>query len=246
MPLPEKFEVEILSATTLAPSVKSFVFGRVDGQPVLHDAGQWVNLTLPTEAGEIRRAYSIASPPRGAPEFEVAVTEVTGGPGSGYLCGLSAGARLFATGPQGFFTRAPDDPSPSLFVATGTGVTPLRSMIHAALAARSSAAMWLLFGVRHADDLLYRDEFERLTALHPQVRAYFTLSQGGADWEGRRGYVQTHVAELWDELSRSTRTTEASPHVYVCGLEPMVNAVRHLVRNELKVPRQQVHSERYD
>ena len=68
-------------------------------------------------------------------------------------------------------------------------------------------------------DLLYRDEFEQLTALHPQVRAYFTLSQGGADWAGRRGYVQTHVAELWDELSRSastTRTTEASPH-FTCA-----------------------------
>ena len=55
-------------------------------------------MVLPLAGGEIRRAYSIASAPDGTPRFELAVTEVTGGPGSGYLCGLGPGATLRAVG----------------------------------------------------------------------------------------------------------------------------------------------------
>jgi ferredoxin-NADP reductase len=146
-------------------------------------------------------------------------------------------------GPQGFFTRSADDATPSLLVATGTGVTPLRSMMRAALAARSTAPLWLLLGVRHVDDVLYRDEFESLAQSHPNVRVEFTLSQGGTAWSGRRGYVQTHIAELWAALSSENR---GEPHLYICGLERMVTAVRQLVRKDMGIARQQVHSERYD
>src|SRR5882757_8534380 len=103
MPTPETFEAEIVAAETLAPDVKSFVFARSDGRSFAFEPGQWVNLVLPLEGGEIRRAYSIASPPDDSPRFEVAVTRVTNGPGSGFLCGLQAGAKLRAIGPQGFF-----------------------------------------------------------------------------------------------------------------------------------------------
>ena len=240
---PETFDITIRSVATLAPSVKSFVFERVDGRPLAFEPGQWLNLILPLPTGEIRRAYSIASAPDGTPLFELAVTEVTGGPGSGYLCGLGPGAQLRAVGPQGFFTRAPSDASPSLLVATGTGVTPLRSMMNAAVTSGSTTPLWLLLGVRHMDDILYRAEFEALARSYPHVRVEFTLSQGGPDWPGRRGYVQTHIPELWTELGAKNR---GEPHLYVCGLERMITAVRQLVRTDMGIPRQRVHSERYD
>jgi NADPH-dependent ferric siderophore reductase len=55
--------------------------------------------------------------------------------------------------------------------------------------------------------------------------------------------VQTHVKELWNELA--TRG-EGPPHAYICGLQRMVAAVREVLKKELGIPRQQVHSERYD
>ena len=240
---PETFDIEIQSIDTLAPSVKSFVFERTDGRTLAFEPGQWLNLVLPTPTGEIRRAYSIASAPDGTPRFELAVTEVTGGPGSGYLCGLGPGARLRAIGPQGFFTRSATDTNPSLLVATGTGVTPLRSMMRAALAAGTPTPLWLLLGVRHVDDILYRTELEALALSHPQVRVDITLSQGGPEWSGRRGYVQKHIPELWAALSSSN---QGEPHVFVCGLERMITAVRQLVRKEMGIPRERVHTERYD
>jgi CDP-4-dehydro-6-deoxyglucose reductase len=101
----------------------------------------------------------------------------------------------------------------------------------------------LLFGVRHSDDILYRAEFEALARSKSHVRVDFTLSRGGPEWSGRRGYVQTHIPELWAELARSSG---AEPHLYVCGLERMITAVRQLVRKDMGMPRERVHSERYD
>jgi CDP-4-dehydro-6-deoxyglucose reductase len=241
--VPETFEIEVLSVTRLAPSVMRLQFARTDGRPLAFDAGQWLNLVLPLPGGEIRRAYSIASPPNGTPKFEIAVTEVTAGPGSTYLATVAPGTKLRAIGPQGFFTRAALDPSPALMVATGTGVTPVFSMMQTAVQAGSVAPMWLLLGVRRTADLLYRVELEALAASSPAIRLHFTLSQGEPEWTGRRGYVQTHIPELWENL-RQLECGE--PHLYVCGLERMVSAVRQLVRKEMGIPRERVHSERYD
>jgi ferredoxin-NADP reductase len=202
-----------------------------------------VSLVLPLTEGEARRAYSIASPPEGTPRFAIAVTKVTGGAGSCYLHDLPEGGILRAIGPQGFFTRPRATPHPALFVGTGTGVTPLRSMIRDALASGDDSPMMLLFGVRHETDRLYLDELEDLAKRHPSFRFACSLSQPQTEWTGLRGYVQTHVEKAWRELEEANR---GAPHAYVCGLERMVGSVRDILRKQMNVPRQQVHSERYD
>lgn len=244
MKKPETFEVRLVSATMIAPMVRQLVLERVDGQPIDHDPGQWVNLVLPLPEGERRRAYSIASAPDGSSRFEIAVTRVPCGTGSIYLHDLPEGSVLSAIGPHGLFTRASEDPSPSLFVGTGTGVTPLRAMMQAALTKGSSAPLWLLFGARFEEDILYRAEMEAFVRAHPHVRYEITLSRPGEGWEGKSGYVQAHVPALLRELEAAG--APVAPHVYVCGLERMVKAVRELCRHELGVDRKHVHSERYD
>lgn len=241
MPPPPTFDVRLARARMLSPNVRELRLERVDGEPLAFQAGQWVSLCLPLAEGEARRAYSIASPPDGTPRLEVAVTKVDGGAGSSFLHDLAEGATLRAIGPQGFFTRAPTAGHPSLFVGTGTGVTPLRSMIKDALAHGERAPMTLLFGVRTEEDRLYADELDALAASHPNLRVIYTLSRSGPGWTGPTGYVQTHVEKLWRELEAS-----GPPHAYVCGLERMVGSVRDLLRKQMGVDRKQVHSERYD
>ncbi|MDB4937455.1 MAG: Flavodoxin reductase [Labilithrix sp.] len=243
MPPPPTFDVRLTRARVLSPGVRELGLERVDGVPFTFQSGQWVSLVLPLSEGEARRAYSIASAPDGSAGFEVAVTKVDGGPGSTYLHELPLGATVRAIGPQGFFTRAPKAGHPSLFVGTGTGVTPLRSMIKDALAAGETAPMTLLFGVRHEVDRLYREELEALTAKHPNFRALYSISRPTPEWSGLTGYVQTHAESLWRELEAKGG---GAPHLYVCGLERMVGAVRDLLRKQMGVDRKQVHSERYD
>jgi ferredoxin-NADP reductase len=241
---PPAFDATLTASRPLSPGVRSLVFARVDGTPFDFEAGQWVSLLVPTSDGELRRSYSIASAPDGGPAFELAVTRVDSGKGSNALHALAVGDTLRVIGPQGFFTRAAPpggEAPPTLFVGTGTGLAPLRSMIRASVGA--AVPMALLFGGRTEADLLYRDELTELAARHPGFAYAQTLSQGSDGWAGRRGYVQAHARTLYDELAARSPTP---PHVYVCGLEKMVSAVRTLFRQELGLPRQLVHSERYD
>jgi CDP-4-dehydro-6-deoxyglucose reductase, E3 len=224
----------------LSPSVRELGFERSDGEPFRFVAGQWVSLILPLSDGEGRRAYSIVSPPDGSPGLAIAVTRVEGGPGSTFLHALAEGATLRAIGPQGFFTR--DGPHPSLLIGTGTGMTPLRSMILDALAKNDAARLTLIVGVRYPEDRLYADELEDLAKRHPNLRVEYSLSKPPAGYAGRTGYVQTHVEELWRELASGP----TPPHAYVCGLERMVGTVRDLLRKQMGVERKQVHTERYD
>jgi CDP-4-dehydro-6-deoxyglucose reductase len=241
MAAPPTFDVRLTRAQMLSPNVRELHFVRADGAPMAHAPGQWISLILPLGDGEVRRSYSIASPPRSDGSLDLAITHVKGGPGSTYLHAMQPGATLRAIGPQGLFLRTPNV-GPSLFVATGTGVTPLRSMLHAALDAGETHKMTLIFGVRKEEDRLYRDELEQMQAKFPTFHAEYTLSQASDAWQGRRGYVQTHVRALFEELA----VGGATPHVYICGLKKMIDGVRELLKNEMQIPRQQVHSERYD
>jgi CDP-4-dehydro-6-deoxyglucose reductase len=233
------FEAQLVSARTLAPSVRELTFERTDGAPMAFEPGQWINLVWSGEGSELKRAYSIASAPSGTPRFELAVTRVEGGPGSTRLHAMREGERIRCVGPSGFFARRADDPTPAVFVATGTGLTPLRSMIAAALGVGSKAPMRLVFGVRHEADVLYRDELARWERDHG-VRVHVVLSQPNPGWNGLSGWVQHHLVALAPEL----RGPDAV--LWVCGLDRMVSAVRALAKDELGLDRKRIKHERYD
>lgn len=233
-------EVEVLERRELSPSVCSLALRCCDGAPLDFEAGQWVDLHVQTAAGEEKRAYSIASAP-GGPDpasFELGVTRVEGGVVSNVLHGLEPGARLTIDGPHGFFTREDHRDQPAVFVGTGTGLCPLRSMILDALRGEQGPPMTLLFGCRSEADILWRRELEAW-ADSGRVRLHVTLSRPDAAWRGRTGYVQTHLQALLQGV-------EPHPHVYVCGLSRMVADVRRVLKQELGYDRRSIHSERFD
>lgn len=234
-------KVVVLRNELLSPSVIGLRLACLDEQPMAFIPGQWVNLHVAVAGGEVeKRPYSIASAPDAAePQaFELAVTLVEDGHVSGALHALRPGDTLLMDGPYGFFTREDHCAEDALLVGTGTGVAPLRAMLQAALEAANGPRLTLLFGCRTSADLLYRSEFEALAAEHERFRFEPTLSRADAAWIGRRGYVQTHLPELIPQLGR--------PHVYVCGLSNMVNAVRVALKETLGYQRKQIHTERYD
>jgi CDP-4-dehydro-6-deoxyglucose reductase, E3 len=235
-------QVVVLRNELLSPSVIGLQLACEDRQPLGFIPGQWVNLQVAPGDQAGKRAYSIASAPdAGAPErFELAVTLVEDGQVSRVLHRLKPGDTLYMDGPYGFFTREDHAAEDALLVGTGTGVAPLRSMLQAALAQPDGPRLTLLFGCRTQADLLYRDEWSRLTQQHARFHFEPTLSRAPADdaWSGRRGYVQTHLEELVPKLGR--------PHVYVCGLSNMVNAVRGVLKQALGYDRKHIHTERYD
>ena len=127
-----------------------------------------------------------------------------------------------------------------MFIATGTGIAPFRSMLYWLLAdpeRHQERGFWLLFGARCEQDIYYHDEFERLADEHSNFHFMPTLSRGAPEWTGLRGYVQEHVKEIVG--------TRADMHAYICGLDKMVKANRELLRS-LGWERTSIRYEKYD
>lgn len=233
--------VEITRTRMLSPTVRELTLRCVDGRPVGHVPGQWLDFDVPVDSGVLRRAYSIASAPSTElPDaFEIAITRVQGGGGaSERLHALPPGARLQADGPHGFFTRERERDEPTLFVATGTGLCPLRAMLQEELARPEGPPLGLLFGCRTRDDVLWADELRAWAERAPRLRQWITLSRGDEAWDGPRGYVQAHLGTALAVLGR--------PHVFVCGLRKMIGEVRAVLKSQHGYDRKLVHSERYD
>lgn len=241
--MPETFQATLVATKHVTPRVKQFTFERTDAAPFTFKSGQWVSLVLPIRDAKdraIRRSYSVASVPGSTPRFELLVTRVDDGSASSWLHDAPVGTSLEVKGPQGMFVRE-HAASPSLFVATGTGVAPFRGMIHDAIAAGETSPLWVLFGIRSLHDAIFHDEFRALEAQHPHVRFLPTLSRPDDTWTGLTGYVQTHVLALWRELA-----AHGTPHVYICGVKKMLIDVRDTLKTHAGLERNQLHLESYD
>jgi ferredoxin-NADP reductase len=216
------------------PSVSRFAFV----------AGQWLSLKANKPDGEeITRAYSIASPPEESNRFALCLNRVQDGFMSNYLCDMKEGAEISCQGPFGNFILRPPMRD-TLFIATGTGIAPVRSMLHwlfesphAGEPRHHGTQLWLVFGSRTETDIYYHDEFLRLAEHHPNFHYLPTLSRGGPEWRGLRGYVQDHVREV---IAHRT-----DMHAYICGLKKMITANRDLLKG-LGWDRKQIMYEAYD
>jgi ferredoxin-NADP reductase len=188
-------------------------------------AGQWLSFkTNKPDGEEITRAYSIASPPAEDNRFALCLNRVQDGFMSNHLCDMKEGAEINCQGPFGDFILRPPLRD-TIFIATGTGVAPFRSILHWLLADPSrhqDKHFWLLFGNRTESDIYYDEEFRALAARHPNFDFLPTLSQGSADWQGLRGYVQEHVPGIVQ--------SRVGMHAYICGLDKMIKANRELLK----------------
>jgi ferredoxin-NADP reductase len=202
-------------------------------------AGQWLSLKqIKPDGEEITRAYSIASPPDGN-RFALCLNRVQDGFMSNYLCDLKVGAEISGQGPFGNFILRPPLRD-TIFIATGTGIAPCRSMLQWLFGDPSrhqDKQFWLVFGSRYEKDIYYHDEFLRLATERKNFEYLPSLSRGRPEWRGLRGYVQEHVVGIAND--------RLDMHAYICGLDKMVSANRELLRS-LGWDRRSILYEKYD
>ena len=205
---------EVIDVVEETPRVKTIRF-EIPGWAG-HRAGQHVDVRLTAEDGyQAQRSYSIAWPPDGT-RVELTVERLEDGEVSPYLTDeLRPGDQIELRGPVGgYFVWEPLQGGPLLLVAGGSGVAPLMAMIRLRAAVGSDADTRLLFSSRSWEDVIYRDELERLEG--GGLRVVHTLTRSPpAGWTG---YARRVDAEI------GPGPTER-PRVYVCGPTLFVEAV---------------------
>jgi len=207
---------------------KHFTFELSNGNSFDYEPGQFLCMAAEFEGKQIPRSYSIASSPHHDNRFDLCLNIVPHGLVSSWLFDLKPGDRVEFCGPFGLFTlRQPLDPV-SAFIATGTGISPIRAMLQYLYqqpdaSPAAGKEVWLIFGVRQESDILYRDEFEKMARENPGFHFIPTLSRPGAEWKGHTGYVQKQI----DKYLRDKQGF----HAYICGLKKMVDDVHRQLQS---------------
>ncbi len=220
------------------PQVNVVRFLPTNGQMFEFEAGQFVSMSAVKPDGKrIARDYSIFSPPSFREGFELCIKRVEGGFMSNYLCDLKPGDKINAIGPMGGFIIRKPLPPEVFFVSTGTGVAPFRSMAETLLANGTSEQIYLIFGSRHPEDIIYRSHFEDMEKRYANFHYRPTLSKADGTWKGYKGHVQETLKEHIRDPSKKD--------VYICGLQIMVDQVKELAVSAGVSPNN-IYYERYD
>jgi len=213
------FQSTVSRIRDLTHDVRELELTLHEPKEIVFKAGQFVSFDVPKEGYPypVTRPYSIASPPGISDRVLLLFNLVPGGPGSTFLYGLREGDPVTFKGPAGsFFLR--DDPNKRiLFVATGTGIAPFRSMLRTHLEGNSIQPVTLVWGLRYEHDLYYQEEFRALADRHPHFSFVTTLSRPGPEWTGARGRVNGLIEE------RVTSVVDLA--VYLCGNGNMIKDV---------------------
>ncbi len=208
----------------LTHDVRELELVLIEPKDLSFKAGQFISFEVPKEGfpAPVVRPYSIASPPAQQGRVAIVFNLVANGPGSSYLFSLREGDHTTFKGPAGSFYLKDDTTRDLLFVATGTGIAPVRSMILTQLERGTSQALTLFWGLRSQRDLYYQEEFQSLAKQHPRFSFVTTLSQAEAGWTGAIGRVTT--------LVQDRITSVRNLAVYLCGNGSMIREVTALVQ----------------
>ena len=147
---------------------------------------------------------------------------------SSYLCNLEVGSDVAITGPVGKEMLLPDDEDATIvMLATGTGIAPFRAFLWRMFKEQEQnpdyqfkGLAWLIFGVPYTENILYKDDFEKMAAEYSDnFRLTYAISREQKTADGSKMYVQSRVSEYADELFELIQKPKT--HVYMCGLKGM-------------------------
>lgn len=201
-------------------------------------AGQYISLKI-NDKGE-RRSYSLASTPDDYHGFHLLAEIIPGGKGSAYLSELKPGEVVEVLGPLGQFAiKNIESHVKRLFVATGSGIVPIYSMINDLLInKKESGQIRFHWGMRNQQDLFFVDNLSRLEESYPNFVFDIVLSKPEESWELCTGHVQ-------DCLKRDfSGETLVGWEAYVCGAPEKTESISTSLE-ELGIIRENIHHEKF-
>lgn len=199
--------------------------------------GQFLTFTVTPHGQAVKRSYTIASSPTHRDSCEVTVRHEDRGLVSGYLHGrVHEGDLLQVTAPSGKFTFAGQDGSSIVLIAGGVGITPMMSVIRYLTDRSWPGDIYLLYGCKADDDVIFHEEIEYLKRRFPNLHVTLVAERADpARWPYPTGRITKGLlAEAVPGI--------ASRHIHLCGPKPMMDAVK-LMLAELGVRPEQIEVE---
>lgn len=204
----------ISSLEKLAPDIIKVVLRLPPGITLNFIPGQYIDVIGP---GGIRRSYSLANAPKTDNTLELHIRAVDKGVMSQYWFNQSSVNDLLRIhGPQGTFFLRNITKRDLIFLATGTGIAPVKAMLEALPSfpeSQQPQSITVMWGARYEHDLYFD------VASLPGIQKYIpVLSRAEATWRGDRGYVQDALLRHISDLRNGV--------VYACGSDAMIHSAK--------------------
>lgn len=223
-----------------APGVRTLAFRAPSGAWFRYQPGQFLTLAVPLPSGTVHRTYTISSSPSVSLSISITVKAQDDSQASRWLIDtLKPGDRLRAFGPAGLFTLPPQPDGKYLFIAAGSGVTPIMSMAAFLFDRGEQPDITLIACARRPSALIFRHRLEFMASRVPGIKLHFVVGEEDpySVWTGYRGRFNQLMLGLMapDYLDRE---------VYCCGPEAFMRAVRDML-NALGYDMDRYHQESF-
>ncbi|MDT4762500.1 2Fe-2S iron-sulfur cluster binding domain-containing protein [Sphaerochaeta sp. PS] len=239
--LVKEFTTVVESIKDLTHDIKQVTLSLKDPTEISTKAGQYIQFVVPEyeDSDEsVYRAYSMASPPGDSKHVELEIRLVPNGICTTYVHKhLKEGDEVIINGPYGeFYLR--DTERNIIFIAGGSGMAPIKSMLLDMEKKGSTRKTTYFFGARSKRDLFLLDEMKALEKTIPNFTFVPALSEPQAEdkWEGEVGLITDVVRRMVSEGSNS--------EAYLCGSPGMIDACIKVL-HELEVPPENVFYDKF-
>lgn len=217
---PQKYTARLEEKLQHNNRFTQFSFELIEPHRLEFQAGQYISIQV-SDKGE-RRSYSICSTPDNQHQFDLLIDYSPEGLGVKFFQGLEFGAEIKALAPMGRFVVPENLAAEHLvFVATGSGIAPFKSMIEDQLRnMQDHRQITLHWGMRHAKDLFWLEEWQELDEAFSNFHFHPVLSKSAEGWTLCRGRVT-------DCLSIHKQPENAA--YFLCGNQAMIHDVTSLL-----------------
>lgn len=236
-PVPEQV-CEITAIEDLGGQVMRLCLKSMGGA-IQFEPGQFMELFIP--GSSTSRAYSMSNAPNWAGELEFLIRLQPGGKFSTWLKDAAeVGKRVITRGPQGSLVLQSGGLNPRRFVAGGTGLAPMLSMLRHMAALGETNDVHLYLGVNTEDDLFGSGQLDDLRASLANLRIDVCVWKASDTWDGFAG---TPVDALHKDLDLDLQKG-LTPEIYICGPPGLVDATEKMA-TDLGVPISAIYSEKF-
>jgi len=233
------FQAEVVSITPISSNAVRLLLKKTGSGSELKvnfAPGQYMDIRIPDSG--LSRSYSPANTSNDDGDLEFLIRLLPDGQFSNFLRDRAQPGQLLSLrGPLGIFSLKENGFRPRYFVAGGTGLAPVLSMIRQMHHWGEPQEVRLYFGVNKPDEAFYLDELAALAAEMPTLTVKVCAWQPDESWKGERG-------NAIDILRQDLEQNPVKPDLYLCGPPGMVDAA-YAVCSEFGIPRNQIYLEKF-
>ena len=247
-----RFKSKLSKKTQLTEDVFLLKFDLVEPQEINFLAGQYLIILIPqTNQSDqfVKRLYSISSSPDIKNSFELLIKFLPGGVGSTYLTSLNEGSEMFFDGPAGVFTLKENNNN-KIFLATGTGIAPIRSMLQSNSKFKIlNSKIYLFWGLQYYKDVYLFNELKNyeLTSLASYKFQICLSREENLDIipeNDKKYFLLGHINNGLQRIIENCKLKIENFDYYICGNREVVEDMKKFLL-EKQIDKSKIYFEKF-